>query len=119
MSRHDPIVRLRHMLDHAREARDLARGRSRTDLDSDRLLNLSLVHLLGIVGEAAAWTPQDIRQRHPGIPWRDIVDLRNRLIHGYDIVNFDILWQIIQADLPPLIAELERIIEAEGASPDD
>ena len=119
MSRHDPIVRLRHMLDHAREARDPARGRSRADLDSDRLLNLSLVHLLGIVGEAAAWTPQEVRQRYPRIPWRDVVDLRNRLIHGYDIVNFDVLWQIIQADLPTLIAELERILGAEGSGQAD
>jgi uncharacterized protein with HEPN domain len=101
------------MLDHAREARDLASGRSRADLDGDRLLNLSLVHLLEIVGEAAAWTPEEVRQQYPGIPWREVVDLRNRLIHGYDIVNFDILWQIIQADLPPLIAELERILGAE------
>jgi len=113
MSKHDPIVRLRHMLDHAREARELARGRSRADLDSDRLLNLALVHLLEIVGEGAAWTPQEVRQQYPGIPWRDVVDLRNRLIHGYDVVNFDILWQIIQTDLPALIAELQRILEAE------
>ncbi|MBM4036619.1 MAG: DUF86 domain-containing protein [Planctomycetes bacterium] len=117
MSRHDPIVRLRHMLDHAREARDLARGRCRADLDSDRLLNLSLVHLLEIVGEAAAWTPQEVRQLYPSIPWRDIVDLRNRLIHGYDTVNFDILWQIIQTDLPPLVAELERILKAKAGGP--
>jgi uncharacterized protein with HEPN domain len=46
--------------------------------------------------------------------WRDVADLRNRLIHGYDAVDFDILWAIIQGDLPPLIQHLERIIDHEA-----
>ena len=45
-----------------------------------------------------------------GIPWVQIVGLRNRLIHGYDNVDFDILWEIVTKDLPPLIAELEKIL---------
>ena len=110
MTRHDPAVRLRHMLDRAREAREMARGRTRADLDTDRQLNLSLVRLLEIIGEAAARVPQAERDRFPRIPWADIVGLRNRLIHGYDVVNFDILWEIVQDDLPPLVAELERVL---------
>jgi uncharacterized protein with HEPN domain len=54
MSQHDPLVALRHMLDHAREAVELARSRSRTDLDTDRLLQLALTRLVEIVGEAAS-----------------------------------------------------------------
>jgi uncharacterized protein with HEPN domain len=57
MSRHEGDVRLRHMLDHAREAVTMTRGSARTDLDIDRRLNLSLVRLLEIVGEAAARVP--------------------------------------------------------------
>ena len=110
MTRHDPKVRLRHMLDHAREAVEMARGRTRADLDSDRQLNLSLARLLEIIGEAAARIPQAERDRSPGVPWVDIVGLRNRLIHGYDMVNFDILWEIVQDDLPPLVAEIERVL---------
>jgi len=94
------------MLDHAREAVEMTEGRSRSDLDADRQLNLALVRLLEVVGEAAARVPEDYRQQHPDIPWRDIADLRNRLIHGYDTVNFDILWTIIRKDLPPLIEML-------------
>jgi uncharacterized protein with HEPN domain len=113
MSRHDTTVRLRHMLDHAREVLEMARGRVRADLDSDRQLNLALVRLLEIMGEAAARVPQADRDRFPNVPWRDVVDLRNRLIHGYDTVNFDILWAIVQHDLPPLVAELERALGEE------
>lgn len=104
------LVRLRHMLDHAREVVAMIDGKSRTDLDKDRKLNLSLVRLLEIVGEAAARTPEDERSLHPAIPWTSIVSLRNRLIHGYDSVDFDILWNIVTNDLPPLIEKLEQII---------
>jgi uncharacterized protein with HEPN domain len=49
--------------------------------------------------------------RHPDIAWPEIIGLRNRLIHGYDSVDFDILWQIVTDDLAPLIAALEKALE--------
>jgi len=101
------------MLDHTREAMVLVQGKTRADLDSDRLLNLALVRLLEIVGEAANRIPEEERARHAEIPWPQIVSLRNRLIHGYDSVDFDILWQIVTEDLPPLIASLERIVSSQ------
>ena len=101
------------MLDHSREAVAMVRGKSRADLDTDRQLNLSLVRLLEIVGEAASRIPKEDRTRYRGIPWPDIVGLRNRLIHGYDRVDFDILWQIVTKDLPALIVTLEKIIPLE------
>ena len=110
MSKHDPTAALRHMLDHAREALVFTRGKERADLDADRLLSLALVRLLEIVGEAAGRVPYEMRSRRTEIPWPQIIGLRNRLIHGYDSVDLDILWQIITGDLPPLIASLESII---------
>ena len=73
---------------------------------------LSGGRLLEIVGEAASRVPAEERTRHPDIPWPEIVGLRNRLIHGYDSVDFDILWQIVTHDLPPLIAALEKALES-------
>jgi len=105
------------MLDHAREAVEMAAGRSREDLDHDRQLNLALVRLLEVIGEAASRVPPEECQRRPGIPWRDVVGLRNRLIHGYDDVNFDILWTIVQDDLPPLVAELEKVVASAESGP--
>ena len=108
-------VRLDHMLEHAREVITLTQNKTRADLDSDRLLNLALVRLLEIVGEAAGRVSEEECAQHPEIPWPQIVSLRNRLIHGYDAVDLDILWQIIESDLPPLIATLEIIVGQEGA----
>lgn len=110
MTRRDPYIAIRHMLDHSREAVELVRGRSREELDSDRLLNLALVRLLEIVGEAATRIPDGFRSRYPHIPWQDVADLRNRLIHGYDIVDFDILWEVVSEDLGPLIEQLKSVL---------
>lgn len=98
------------MLDHASEAVAMVQGKTRSDLDTDRQLNLSLVRLLEIVGEAAGRVPNVERVKYPHIPWPEIVSLRNRLIHGYDRVDFDILWQIVTQDLPPLIDILEQVV---------
>ena len=110
MPSHDTDVRLRHMLDAAREAAQMAQGKTRADLDTDRPLNLSLVRLLEIVGEAASRVQVSERAQYSGIPWVQIVGLRNRLIHGYDNVDHDIVWQIVTTDLPALVLELARPI---------
>jgi uncharacterized protein with HEPN domain len=64
-----------------------------------------------IVGEAAARIPEDFRSLHAQVPWQDVADPRNRLIHGYDAVDLDILWTIITDDLGPLIEQLHDMID--------
>jgi len=113
MSKRDLTPRLRHMLEHAREAVALVTDKRRKDLDSDRLLNLALVRLVEIIGEAAGRVPKESWSAYPQIPWAQIVSLRNRLIHGYDAVDFDILWQIVTRDLPDLISMVEEILSSE------
>jgi uncharacterized protein with HEPN domain len=110
MTRHDDTTRLRHMLDHALDAVDMAQGRQRQDLESDRQFCYAMTHVVGIIGEAAAHISPEGRDRWPDIPWHGVIGLRNRLIHGYDAVDLDILWTIIHDDLPPLIAELRRAL---------
>jgi uncharacterized protein with HEPN domain len=98
------------MLEYAREAATLVQGKEREDLDENRVLTLALVRLLEIIGEAAWRVPDEVRSASPAVPWGEIIGLRNRLIHGYDSVDLDILWQILQHDVPSLITELERIV---------
>jgi uncharacterized protein with HEPN domain len=99
-------IRLLHMLEHAQEAIQLVEGRSRTNLDEDRVFSLALVRLLEIIGEAAAGVSEESRSKFPSIPWVEIVGLRNRLIHGYDSVDLDIVWNIVKGDLPALVRDL-------------
>lgn len=111
MSRHDEAVYLRHMLDFSAEAMALLRGKSRADLDSDRTLNLAVVRLLELIGEAAHRVSPETRNRFGDIPWRQVVSMRNHLIHGYDAIDFDIVWQVVQEDLPHLAKSLRRVLE--------
>jgi uncharacterized protein with HEPN domain len=111
MTRHDDFLSVRQMRDHAAEAINLADGRTRHDLESDRVFELALTRLLEILGEAAGRVSITTRNKCPGIAWSSIVGLRNRLIDGYDQVDFDILWEIVSRDLPPLLVELELLFD--------
>ena len=111
MTRHDDDIRLRHMLDHAREARSMVQGKKRADLKKDRMLELALVRLIEVIGEAAARVSPEGCNKYPRVPWSEIVGMRNRLVHGYDQVDLDVLWDTIEYDLTPLVGEPERILE--------
>lgn len=112
MSRHDPLVALRHMLDYARTAVDISRERERASLDDDRIFSLALTRAVEIIGEAASRVPPEVRAVHPQVSWQVIIAARNRLIHGYDDVEHDLLWGIVAHDIPLLISQLEDILAA-------
>jgi uncharacterized protein with HEPN domain len=105
----DDRTRIRHMLDAAREAVGFAAGHGRADLDRNRQLTLALLKSLEIVGEAAARVTEAMRTRYPGIPWADVVGMRNRLVHTYFDIDLNLVWDTVTRDLPPLIAELEKL----------
>lgn len=94
-------------MDAAKEARSFVAGRKREDLDADRILALALVKSIGIIGEAGAMVSSEGRDKIPDVPWREIVAMRNRLIHAYFDVNLDVVWETVQSDLPPLISSLD------------
>lgn len=92
------------MLAAAEEAVGFADGRDHDDLDADRMLALALVRSIKIVGEAGARVSEEGRAAVPDVPWREIVAMRNRLIHAYFDVDLDIVWQTIKEVMPPLIS---------------
>jgi uncharacterized protein with HEPN domain len=107
MSQHDDGVRLRHMLDAAKQAIEFTRGRSNADLYRDAQLALALTRIVEIIGEAAKNVSAETRATLPQIPWRAIAGTRDRLVHAYFDVDLERLWQIVAVDLPPLVAALE------------
>ena len=110
----DDLIRLRHMLEAAREVVSFSQNETRDSLDIKRMLTLSIVKDLEIIGEAASKVTKKCREETPQIPWQNIVSMRNRLIHAYFDINLDIVWTTVIEDLPPLIAELEKIVESEN-----
>ena len=109
----DDTIRVRHMLEAARVALAFAQGRTRRDLDTDRMFTLALMKSIEIIGEAATKVSRPVQAQHPDIPWADIVAMRNRLIHVYFSINHDVLWQTVSGDLPRLVQQLERAVAEE------
>ena len=109
----DDKIRLSHMLSAAREAQAFVRNETRASIKKDRKLILALVKTVEIIGEAASKASAECQKDLPQIPWRNIIGMRNRLIHAYFDVNLDILWKTITEDLDQLISELENILEPE------
>ncbi len=98
------------MLDAAMEARSFAAGSSRSDLGADRKLALAIVKDIEMIGEAASKVSQETRASYPSIPWPDIINMRNRLIHAYFDIDLDVVWDTVTKDLPFFIALLERTL---------
>ena len=110
--KHD-LLRLHHMLDAAEEIIQFSKNKTRKDLDSDRKLNLAIVHLLEIIGEAANGLSVELQKKYSDVPWHVMVSMRNRLIHGYFDIDLDIVWKTTQNDIPKLTKTLKKIISEE------
>jgi uncharacterized protein with HEPN domain len=110
MSKRDIHATLSQILEHARHAQDLCAGSKPEDLILDWKSALALERALEIVGEAVKRLPSEICSSYPAVPWRLIAGMRDRLIHGYDDIDHEILWNAVQHDLPSLIETVEQII---------
>lgn len=82
----------------------------RGDLDSDEIYGLALVRLLEIIGEAANLLSAEFQEDNPEVPWKHMISMRNRLIHGYFDINYDIVWDTVKTDLPSLISTLRKVL---------
>jgi uncharacterized protein with HEPN domain len=101
---------LEHMLEAiARIRRYLGRKR-RAGFLRDPLLQDAVIRNIEIVGEAAGRVSPEFAARHPAIPWREIVGMRHRLIHGYLKVNLDTVWEAVERDLPALERDLAALL---------
>jgi uncharacterized protein with HEPN domain len=103
----DDLARLRHMLDAAREAISFSEGKTFDDMIQDRMLLLSLVKELEIIGEAAGRMSPEGRASIDGIPWGQVMGMRNRLTHGYFDWRTERIWETVISDLPDLVRVLE------------
>jgi uncharacterized protein with HEPN domain len=108
-------ARLLDMLLACRDAREFVAGVSRQQFLADRKLQSAVCLKLEIVGEAARAVTAEFRRGHPGIPWADIVGLRHRIVHEYFRLDLDIIWEIVQRDVPALV----RLIEPLAPPPEE
>jgi uncharacterized protein with HEPN domain len=115
MSKSDSAF-LADMLKYARKAHSKAAALTREQFDADEMLQFGLAYLIMIVGEAASRLRSETREQLPTLPWSDIIGMRHRLVHGYGIVSFEVVWTVATERLPSLIAALEKFTPPEPPS---
>lgn len=111
MSERDPALTLGQILDFADEIASLLAARTRKDLDSTREFRRALERCVELIGEAASRLPENWRASHLEIPWGQIIAMRNVMIHGYDVVVSDVLWDVATNDVPKLREQIKRLLE--------
>jgi uncharacterized protein with HEPN domain len=98
------------MLLAARDAVAFVEGMDETAFMKSRLHQNAVVRALEVLGEAANRVSPGFRTANPGIPWRETTAMRNRLIHGYADIRFDLVWTVVRSHLPPLISALTPLV---------
>ena len=105
--------RVRHILQAIAGARSYAIGLTRETFESSAMPADAVVTKLMVIGESTRHVPQEVKDRHPDVPWRKMQALRNVIVHEYERLDLGIVWGIVQDDLPPLVPLLERILDEE------
>lgn len=103
--------RLEHMLEMALNLQEAKYRHSYEDILNDRILFYGLTKMTEIIGEAAYKLTYEFRESHPELPWREIIGMRHLLVHGYFTVSPEVLWDVIQNDIPSLIPTLQKYLE--------
>jgi uncharacterized protein with HEPN domain len=106
-------LRLKDMVENIDAVTLALAGKSRSDFDNDLLLRSAVLHFIQTIGEAASRASVEIREKYPDVPWKNIGDTRNFIVHAYFSVDFDLIWQTISSDLLPLRARIAEILKAE------
>lgn len=106
--------RLEHILECINNINEFAEGKTFEQIESDKMRYFAIVYQLVIIGEAANMLTKEFREARPQTPWREIVNMRNFIVHGYNVVDKTEVWSVIQDDLQPLKQQIEDYIEELG-----
>ena len=103
-------LRIRHILEAIAENLRYTSGLSFEQFGEDPKTLKAVVWNLTVIGEATQHVPEAIAASYPEIPWRKIGGMRNHIVHGYDVIDWEIVWTVVHDDLPPLVPIFERIV---------
>ena len=106
-------MRIEDILDAIGQIQDYTRGMTFDAFSHDRKTIDAVVRNITIIGEAAGNVPSAVAERHGEIPWRQMRDFRNVVVHAYFGVDLKVLWDTIRTDLPPLVDPLRRLLSEE------
>ena len=99
------------MLENAEKALSFVEGLDYEDFRKDDKAIYAVIRAFEIIGEAARQIPENVREKNPNIPWREISAMRNKLTHEYFGVNTEVVWRTVQEDLPVIIPALRKMLK--------
>ena len=105
---------LRDMLENAQLAIGFVKSMDYDAFSKDNKTVYAVIPAVEVIGEAATNVPDEIRSKHPSLPWRDIRGMRNKLVHQYFGINMEVVWKTILEDLPMIVGEIEKILKNEN-----
>jgi uncharacterized protein with HEPN domain len=111
---HSSLEYLRHILDETTYLEGQAQGLSRDAFMQDETLKRAFSRSLEIIGEATKNVSTDIRQKYSHIDWRAMAGMRDRLIHKYFGIDYDLVWDVVINKVPVLHREIQQIVQSES-----
>lgn len=111
MSRHDPTVTLRQVAEHARQAQGLCTRNTFAEILTDWDKRMAFERVMEILGESVKRLPAELIAKYPAVDWRGISGMRDRVSHGYDAIDYGLLWQAVETRVPPLLTTVEQMLK--------
>ena len=105
------LIFIRHILESINDIESFSENLSKEQLGKNKLKQYAIIRATEIIGEAVSNLPKSFRELYPGVPWREIVGTRDKMIHHYFGVDTNILWDIIKKDIPEVKKNILKIKE--------
>jgi uncharacterized protein with HEPN domain len=110
-----PLEYLRHILDETAYLLSKREGLSREQFQHDATLMRAFVKSIEVIGEASKKVSPELKGRYPNVPWRAMAGMRDRLIHDYFGVDYDLIWDVVENKIPALREQILEMLREEDA----